>query len=272
MPSVEIHGTPIFYREHGRGLPCLVMHGGLGLDHTYLSALDALDDMLHLVYYDHRGNGRSGRPPLDTITFEQLCADADALRAHLGFERVAVLGHSGGGFIALEFALRYPQRLSHLLLVTTAPRLEFGSPAMLARMERKGMTPAMRAVVEKPLEDDTALEHFFRTMAPLYYHTYDAAVVERQIRDIIFDAGAFNRGLALAAGWKATLRLGEIRAPTLIIAGGDDVIYPPADAEVLHRGIAGSELVVFERSGHHPYVEEPEAFVNALRGWIRRHC
>jgi proline iminopeptidase len=63
MPTVDVHQTHLFYTESGTGVPCLVMHGGLGLDHTYLRGLDIVSDVLHLVYYDHRHNGRSGRPP-----------------------------------------------------------------------------------------------------------------------------------------------------------------------------------------------------------------
>ena len=74
---------------------------------------------MQLIYYDQRGNGRSGRPPLDTLTFEQFCADAEALRIHLRYDRIALLGHSYGGFIALEYARRYPERVSHLILVDT---------------------------------------------------------------------------------------------------------------------------------------------------------
>lgn len=63
MPIAKINGADLFYLTRGEGLPCLVMHGGLGLDHTYLHPwLDPLGDTLQLVYYDHRGNGRSGRP------------------------------------------------------------------------------------------------------------------------------------------------------------------------------------------------------------------
>ena len=93
MADLRLPDTSLFYNEVGQGIPCLVMHGGLGLDHTYLHpGLDPLGDTLRLVYYDHRGHGRSGRPPMQTVTFEQLADDADRLRAHLGFERIAVLG------------------------------------------------------------------------------------------------------------------------------------------------------------------------------------
>ena len=125
MPVAHLNGTDLFYVEVGEGLPCPVMHGGLGGDHSALHPwLDPLGDVMHLVYYDHRGNGRSGRPPWETITFEQLCADADALREHLGFEKVAVLGVSFGGFIALEYAKHFPERLSHLILLSTSSGAE----------------------------------------------------------------------------------------------------------------------------------------------------
>jgi proline iminopeptidase len=98
MPVAHLNDTELFYVEVGEGLPCLVMHGGLGGDHSSLHPwLDPLGDVMRLVYYDHRGNGRSGRPRSESITFEQLCADADALREHLGFEEIAVLGYSFGG-------------------------------------------------------------------------------------------------------------------------------------------------------------------------------
>ncbi len=125
MPVIRLNDTEVFYSEVGEGIPCLVMHGGLGFDHTVMHPwLDPLGDVMRLVYYDHRCNGRSGRPPLETLTFERLCADADALRERLGFEEVAVMGHSYGGFVALEYALRYPRRLSHLILLDTAPTLD----------------------------------------------------------------------------------------------------------------------------------------------------
>ena len=69
MPSEHINGTDLFHVEVGRGPACVVMHGGLGVDHTqFRESLDPLGDVLRLVYYDHRGNGRSGRPPIETLT------------------------------------------------------------------------------------------------------------------------------------------------------------------------------------------------------------
>ena len=103
----DVGDTRLFYQTAGNGSPILLMHGGLGLDHTcFLPWLEPLaDDRTQLIFYDHRGNGRSERPAdWNAVTHLTWADDADALRAHLGHERVVALGHSYGGFLALEYA------------------------------------------------------------------------------------------------------------------------------------------------------------------------
>jgi proline iminopeptidase len=95
----------------------VLMHGGPGADLYTMMSFRPLADRFTLVFYDHRCNGRSTGAAVESMNFESLTADADALRQALGFDKWAVLGHSFGGNVALEYALRYPQRLSHLLLV-----------------------------------------------------------------------------------------------------------------------------------------------------------
>jgi proline iminopeptidase len=154
MPVARLNDTEIFYVEVGEGVPCLLMHGGLGGDHSALHPwLDPLGDVMRLVYYDHRGNGRSGRVPSETITFEQLCSDADALSEHLGFEEVTVLGYSFGGFVALEYALRYPERISHLILLDTAPTLDYAEE-IEANARRKGATREQLEALGASAEDE----------------------------------------------------------------------------------------------------------------------
>jgi proline iminopeptidase len=246
------------------------MHGGLGFDHTGLHPwLDPLGDQMHFVYYDHRGNGRSGRAPSETITFEQLCADADALREHLGFEKVAVLGYSFGGCIALEYALRYPERLSHLILVDTAPAFDYGEE-IEANARRKGATPEQLDALEASAQTDAELWRLWKLIEPLYFHTFDADLAERVLGKTIPSAEASEAGDTILEEWDITARLGEISAPTLILVGEDDFVCPPSQAKLMHERIPNSELVVFKRSGHIPYVEEPEAFMGAVRGWLRR--
>ena len=270
MPVAHLNGTDLFYVEVGEGLPCLVMHGGLGFDHTCLHPwLDPLGDAIHLIYYDHRGNGRSGRPPSETITFEQLCADADALRDYLGFEEVAVLGYSFGGFVALEYALRYPEHLSHLILLDTAPTLDYAEE-IEANARHKGATQEQLEALDASAEDEAESWRLWKLIESLYFHTFDADLAERVMGKTIVSNYAGDAGDAILEGWNLTPRLGEISAPTLILVGKDDFICPPSQAKVMYKGIPNSELVVFENSGHFTHVEEPAAFFDAIRGWLRR--
>ena len=119
MTTMPIRGVSLFVKVIGQGYPLLLMHGGPGLDHTSLLPLQPLADQFTLIFYDHRCNGRSEGAAVSSMTLENLTADADALRQTLGFDKWAVLGHSFGGNVALEYALRYPSSLSHLILMDT---------------------------------------------------------------------------------------------------------------------------------------------------------
>jgi proline iminopeptidase len=271
MPTVNINETDLYYLSVGQGIPSLLLHGGLGLDHTYFHPwLNPLAEVLHLIYYDHRGNGRSGRPPFETLTLEQFAADADALSTFLGFNKVAVIGHSVGGFIALTFALTYPERISHLILMDTAPAFNYGEEIM-ANVEHRGATEEIMTALQSPNPtDDEEMRRVFEIVFPLYFHKFDATLAGRLIADTIFSgyAGASNE--VFIPTYDVTHRLNEIRVPTLILTGRDDFICPPSQAQIMRDGIPNSEVVVFEHSGHFPHIEEPDAFFTTVRNWLNK--
>ncbi|MHB8576037.1 MAG: alpha/beta fold hydrolase [Dehalococcoidia bacterium] len=271
MPLALINGSEICFEQTGVGPPCLIMHGGLGMDLTYLHpALDPLGDTLQLTYYDHRGNGRSGRPPVETLVFYRFSADADALCERLGLDRVIVLGHSYGSFIALDFALRYPERVSRLILSNAAPAFDYG-PEVLAIAQRKGATRQMlEALAVGAVADDERMAELFRVIAPLYFHSWNEQTALRLFQDTHWSAAAGARGEELLQTYDLSGRLGEIEAPTLILAGRDDFITPVSQAERLRARIRDSRLVIFERSGHFPFVEEPDTYFAAIRDWLGR--
>jgi proline iminopeptidase len=268
MPTVELQQTHLFYTTSGRGLPCLVMHGGLGLDHTYLRGLDSLGDVLHLVYYDHRHNGRSGRPPLETVTHAQLAADAESLRQHLGLGKVAVLGHSYGGFIALEYALRYPASLSHLILLDTAAVFNYGEEIM-DNARAMGATPAMLEALAASVADDEAMKSMLKLILPLYFYRYQPAY-EALFAETIISAALEGQQEQMLASYNLLPHLHEIGCPTLLLVGRYDFICPPSQAQLMHEHIPHSRLVVFEHSGHLPWIEEPALFIQTLKGWLEQ--
>jgi proline iminopeptidase len=273
--QARINGSEIFYETLGSGPPVLVMHGGLGLDHTYFRPwLDPLAERFQLVFYDHRGCGRSERPKdWSAVTHETWVDDADALRAHLGHERVFVMGHSYGGFLALEYALRHPDRLRGLILSNTAPVFDYGQRAFQIA-EARATPSQFRALVEGfsgPLPDDAAMADAFGIILPLYFGTYSPEIGAALARRIAYSAAAFNRAyFGCIAGFDVTAKLGDIQSPTLIVSGTHDFFGPLKETgERLQDGISGSLLVVHQGSGHFPFIENQARFNEDLAGWAR---
>jgi proline iminopeptidase len=263
----EVDHTRLFYERTGSGPPLLVMHGGLGLDHTYFRPwLDPLGAACELIYYDHRANGRS-RAPAESITIEQLAADADRLLHHLGIERAAVIGHSYGGYTALQLALSFPDRVSRLVLCDTAAT----APDWEAAMERAAGLGASEELLERAgqgFSDEAGAREWLEVMTPVYFPHSDPEIGRRVFADVRIELAADQRGTELLASFDPTPRLDEIEAPTLAIAGRDDFLYPPEDLEKLRAGITDAELVLIDGSGHLPFVEAQERFLDALRAFL----
>lgn len=276
MQSHLNHGS-LHYETLGDGPPMLAMHGGLGLDHTVFRPwLDPLAESLELIYYDHPANGRSRFDgEASELDHELWVEAADALRAQRGHERIVLFGHSYGGFLALEYALRHGDRLRALVLANTAAVLDY-QDAMIANARRKAPDEAtFQSVLEAlsgPVEDDAAAAETFRRIHPIYFHDYDPAKHDAVLEDVRFRAVALNRStFECLPAYDVSGRLGEIAAPTLVLSGADDWIMPPEHAgERLAAGIPGAEHVVFQESGHWPFVEEPERFLEVMRSWLER--
>ena len=133
------NGHKLYYATLGRGMPVIFMHGGLGFDHQYFRPfVDPLADAAQVVYYDHLGHGKSDRPAnFSEITLERLSSDCDALATALGFDKFVLVGHSYGGFVAFDFAFRFPNRLAGLAFTCTAPDLTSASAIRWEERKRR---------------------------------------------------------------------------------------------------------------------------------------
>lgn len=278
----RVNGVDLFFDVEGAGLvpdgpgmkekpACFVLHGGPGMDHTYFKPhLSPLADDMQLIYVDHRNTGRSQRVPLETCTIEQMADDIEALRHYLGLDRVHVMGNSFGGFWALTYALRHPRAIDKLVLITTSPSREF-YPAAMAEAARKG-TPEQIAAVpdvfEGKIDSAEAFERWWELMAPLYYHRWDDAYREGFKRGTSNAACASYMFREVIPNYDVRPRLGEIAAPTLVLGGRHDWVTPYGESEVIAAGIPGSELVIFEESGHLPFVEEQDRFLEVVRRFM----
>lgn len=252
------------------------MHGGMGFDQKTLRPwLEPLSDSCELVFYDHRGNGRSARPgDWSRVDHGSWVEDAEALRQRLSLGRIVLFGHSWGGFIAQEYALRFPDSLAGLILCSTAPALDYGA-VIVANAQGRGTEAQVKTLIEAltaPLADDAALGALMASISPLYFHRDGELNAARVFERVTYSAKAFNKGLFECAPSFSTLsRLGQIRAPTLLLGGDDDWIMPAAyGLERLTAGVRHASVIRFARSGHFPFVEEPDLFLTTVRAWLRQ--
>ena len=276
MARMRIRDVSLFVEVLGHGQPLVLMHGGPGADHHSIHTFRQCADQLTLVFYDHRCNGRSQGPPVTSMTWENLTADADALRAALHLERWAVLGHSFGGHVALEYALRYPDRVSRLVLLDTGADSRWSRDNAPKLVVERGHGEAKAELVRRFFHGE--LEP--REMLPMLMRIGDLYASRPSLRATLLDLahGEWRTRMAPEAlifagrhlfdGWSVTDRLDEIAAPTLVIAGRDDFLFPPEHQREMAAAIPCARLLLVDGAGHNPHTEQPRVVVPAVRHFL----
>jgi proline iminopeptidase len=210
-----------------------------------------------------------------SITWDNLTADADALREALGFERWAVLGHSFGGHVALEYTLRYPARVSRLVLLDTAGDARWSQENAAEVLAGRGSSAKTVAVTRRFYNGRIAPKDFVRAairLVPAYDHRFSIVRLAREMLDGGWRAKmrpeALTFGGHLMRGWSVMDRLREIGVPTLVIAGHDDFLFPPESQALLAAGIPNARLRIIERAGHNPQSERPTETLAAITDFL----
>ena len=246
-------------------MPLLVLHGGPGSAHDALEGLGALAEQgRRVVFYDQLGSGESDRPDDRSLwTVETFLDQLRSVRERLGLERVHLFGTSWGGMLVLEYAFTRPKGLASLVLnstPTSAPRWA---------------VETVRLHSELPLGlDDNQAEAEFRRRHICRLDPEPEVLVRArakfglQVYETMWGRNEYTVTGTLK-DWDVTNRLGEIRQPTLITSGRHDECTPTL-VEPLHRGIAGSDWVIFEESAHMSYLEEPERYLQVVGDFLDR--
>jgi len=271
--EANVNGTTIWYDTLGSGPPLMLLHGGPGLDHTeFRPWLDPLADQFTLIFVDERGTGRSARVAPQTATTANMVEDIEALRQYLGLPKIALLGFSFGGFLALAYAVKYGHHLTHLLLIDTAPSNAFAAES--DRLVREFASPEIKAALdnEPNIKSDAEFKQTLEIEMPIYFKQWG----ERE-RDM---AAIMNRdlitGFAVMTWWfnnemphyDLRPQLSTITVPTLVVAGRHDRITPPGQAEVMAQSIPNAQLHIFEDSGHMTIMEEQDRFLSLVRTFL----
>ena len=277
-----MEGAQLYVVEVGRpeGYPIVVLHGGPGLDHhEFADYLDPLADRgYRLILADQRASGRSPACDPATWTLPRMAADVCDLARSLGLVRYAVLGHSYGAFVALQNAVDVPGAAAQTVVSGGMPSARFLETVddNLAAFEperlRTQVTESWAREVDVRTQEDFASLihdqlpfHFADPLDPRIadYERRSAATVYAP--DVLRAFAANEYG-----GIEVEDRLGEITQPVLVTTGRHDRTCTVAAAEAIAAGVPDAELVIFERSGHMTFVEEADAYLDAVDGFLRR--
>ena len=210
------------------------------------------------------------------MTFENLTADADTLRQTLGFDQWAVLGHSFGGNVALEYALRYPQSLSRLVLMDTGGDqwwVNQNAPELLAKRGYSARAEqAACRFYNGQLTPGEFLPTSMKFMSAYFYRNFLLEMAHQ-----VFSGGPLPKmrpeplifGYSqLLPVWTVMDRLSEIKVPTLVMAGRYDFLFPPEHQAILADRLPNAELVLIERAGHNPQMERTAEVIQAVRDFM----
>jgi len=276
-----VNGAQLYYRDTGQGQTIVVIHGGPDFDHHYLLPdLDPLSDAFRLIYYDQRGRGRSGwgvQP--EDVTLESEISDLESLREYFQLESVAVLGHSWGGLLAMEYAIRHADRISHLLLMNTAPASRADYLVLRQALARK-RSPGDSEKMEALLSTDQYAKGDLETDAEYYrFHfrptvrrpellewvvqslrvgmTAERVVKARAIEDRLYEQ------TWMLSNYDLLPQLAQLHIPALVIHSEYDLV-PFECAAHIAQAIAGARLVELEDCGHFSHLECPNEVRKAI--------
>ncbi len=265
----EIFGTA------GTEIPIIAVNGGPGLSHAYMMQNDLWQRVAAhrlVILYDQRGTGASKHvQPTAPQTMEAQVADLDAIRSSLALERVAVLGDSYGGMIAMAYAAAHPEHVARLILSDSAAPSWKGLVHLLPQVfpdrEEQGEQEAKKLVADPEAAARAGLVNHMRQM---FYSTEMRDAYLAHMGDLGFEPQVGRAVQQATENIDLTAKLAGFRFPTLVITGRYDMNVAPLTAWRMAHAIPAAQLVFFEKSGHLPAYEEPEKYREVLESFLKR--
>src|SRR6266480_636084 len=272
---VPVGGAELYAREIGQGAAIIVLHGGPDFDHSYLlPELDRLSDSFRLIYYDQRGRGRSAdRVQPEDVTLASDIADLEKVRQYFHLDSVVLLGHSWGTVLALEYALRYPERMSRMILMNPGPASaddykQLRKESLEKRADDMDRRKAISATAAYKEGDPDAVTAYYRIhfkaafARPENYEKFMARLSSSFTKEGILKARAVESRL-MTDTWSnpeddLLPNLKNVRIPTLVISGDHEFI-PAGSAEHITQAIPNARMVMLKDCGHFTYLECPVA-------------
>ena len=253
------------------GLPLIVLHGGPGLDHTHLRPwLDPLGEDFRVHYVDVRCQGKSERVDPATLSLEVFARDVDLLAEALELDRFALVGHSFGAIITTWHAINVGTAAAYVISGggDSSEKLMADVGASLEAMGDAGKPIAESWEWETTVETQEDAAELMRIQNPFHFHgppPPDFAAETIYTPDVLRHFATAGYG-----DFDYTPDLGRVAKPTLVLVGAHDRTTTPRAARVLHEGIPGSEHAELDGAGHMSMIEAQDAYLNAVREFLRR--
>ena len=265
----ETLGTP------GAEIPIIAVNGGPGLSHAYMMQNDLWQRVAAhrlVILYDQRGTGASKHLQPDAPqTMEAQIADLDAIRRTLALERVAVLGDSYGGMIAMAYAAAHPEHVARLILSDSAApswkSMVHLLPQVFPDREEEGEKEAKKLAADPEAVARAGLVNHMRQM---FYSTEMRDAYLTRMGDLGFESAVGSAVQRATENLDLTAKLPGFHFPTLVITGRYDMNVAPLTAWRMAHAIPGAQLVFFEKSGHLPAYEEPDRYLQTLESFLKR--
>lgn len=269
----------LFCRVTGQGKPLIVIHGGPGLTQDYL-----LPQMYELarnnlvIFYDQRGCGKSTVDiNANTINLESFVDDIEAIRQAFNFDKISILGHSWGGFLAMQYTIAHPERVDKLILSNSAPASS-QEYALFGQEYMRRMSPYQKELEKISSSqgfrdgDTCVMEQFYRLIFRQYcYIPEKAELLNLRMTSIASLNGArvseILREKVLDRPFNLNNGLKALKVPTLILHGDSDPI-PPSTTQDIHENIHHSKYVLMKNCGHFPYVEDPATYFKYINEFL----
>jgi len=277
---VQNGDAKLFCRSLGKGSPVIVIHGGPGLTQDYLlPQMYQLAEDHFVIFYDQRGCGES-TAPIDeqSINVATFISDLEAIRKAYNVGRIAVIGHSWGGFLAIQYAIKHPEAISKLILSNsmsaTSEDLALFLKEWIKRMGPfKKEIDDIKASPEFKEGNSDTVEKYYRIMYRTYcFNPEDADLLNLRMSPKAFINGqkvyGFFREQIFTKEFNFIDSLKKLSMPVLIIHGDFDPI-PVSSTERVHHAIEGSKLVLMKDCGHFPYVENPKLYFKEIDAFLK---
>jgi pimeloyl-ACP methyl ester carboxylesterase len=254
----------IRYAEEGRGHPLLLIHGLAGDHSAWAPQIAAWRDRFYVIAPDNRGAGASAQVD-EPVSTQDLARDMLGLLDHLGIDKAHVVGRSMGGAIGQHMALLAPGRVRSLAVCASFAKLD-----PLGRRVLANMREVLEWTRSWPAHARHSVQNF---VSPEFFnaHPERVAAIESLIGGETRLAACYVRQNQACQEHDTLGRLGEIRCPTLILAGGRDPICSPTATGWMAERMPGAQTVMFENSSHFFLMEEPERFMRVMNDWLARH-